>query len=69
MEILKKLTLFMVATIAAIFLINWSLHLFGIRSPISALVVNWMILSWIATLTLVAPLSLPSEYYVTKPFE
>jgi len=69
MEILKKLTLLMMATIAAIFFIAWSLDSFGFRSPISALVVNWMVLSWISTVTLVAHLSLPSAYYDTKPFE
>jgi glycosyl-4,4'-diaponeurosporenoate acyltransferase len=69
MEILKKLTLFMAATIAAIFLIAWSLGSFGFRSPISALVVNWFVLSWIATVTLVTHLSFPSTYYDTRPFE
>ncbi len=69
MEILKKLTLFMVATIAPIFLIAWSLGKFGFRSPISALVVNWFVLSCIATVTLLAHLSFPSTYYDTRPFE
>ncbi len=69
MEILKKLTLFMVATIAAIFLIAWSLDSFGFRSLISALVVNWMVLVWISTVTLVAHLSFPSAYYNIRPFE
>src|SRR5574341_417669 len=69
MGILKKLTLFMVATIAAIFLIAWSLGSFGFRSPISALLINWMVLSWIATETLLADLSFPSAYYDIKPFE
>ena len=69
MEILKKLALFMAATIAAIVLIAWSLDSFGFRSPISALLVNWMVLSWTATETLLAHLSFPSAYYDTKPFE
>lgn len=69
MEILKKLTLFMGATIAASFLIVWSLDEFGFRSPISVLVVNWMVLSWIATVTLIAHLSFPAAYYATRPFE
>lgn len=69
MEILKKLTLLSVATIAAVFLIAWSLDSFGFRSPISALVINWMVLSWIATVTLVAHLSFPLAYYDTRPFE
>ncbi len=69
MEILKKLMLFMAATIAAIFLIAWSLVSFGFRSPISAWVVNWFVLSWIATVTLVTHLSFRSAYYDTRPFE
>ncbi|MGE5262596.1 MAG: hypothetical protein ACM3S0_04375 [Acidobacteriota bacterium] len=69
MGILKKLALFMVATIAAIVLIAWSLDSFGFRSPISALLVNWMVLSWTATETLLAHLSFPPAYYDTKPFE
>lgn len=69
MEILKKLTLFMVATIAVIFLIAWSLRSFGFRSPVSALVVNWFVLSWIATVTLFTHLSFPSTYYDIRPFE
>ncbi len=69
MEILRKLTLFMAATITAIFFIAWSLDSFGFRSPISALVVNWFVLLWVATVTLVTHLSFPSTYYNTKPFE
>lgn len=69
MEIFKKLTLFMLTTIAAIFFIAWSLSSFGFHSPISALVVNWFVLSWIATITLVTHLSFTSTYYDTRPFE
>lgn len=59
----------MAATIAAIFCIAWSVDSFGFRSPISVLVVSWMVLTWIATVTLLAHLSLPSAYYDTRPFE
>lgn len=68
MENLKKLTLFMITTIVTVFLIIWSLRSFGFHSPIAALVVNWMILSSIATVTLLAHLSFPSVYYDAKPF-
>ncbi|HEX8990048.1 MAG TPA: hypothetical protein VF784_00080 [Anaerolineales bacterium] len=69
MEILKKLAVFMLATMAAVLLIAWSLHSFGFRSPIFAFVVNWFTLAWIATVTLVARISLPAGYYTSKPFE
>lgn len=69
MEILKKLALFMIATMVAVFLIAWSLHLFGFRSPMTAFVVNWFVLAWTATVTLIARLSLPPAYYTSRPFE
>jgi Glycosyl-4,4'-diaponeurosporenoate acyltransferase len=69
MEILKKLTLFIVSSSAAIFFIAWTLGSFGFHNPISALVVNWFVLAWLATITLVTPLALPATYYVTRPFE
>lgn len=69
MEILKKLAFFTVATIAAILLIAWSLDSFGFRSPISGLLVNWLVLSWIAITSPVTQFSFPSAYYSTRPFE
>jgi len=69
MQIIKKLALFMAATTATIVFISWSLCSFGVRSFVSALVINWMVLSWFATVTLVADVSLPSAYYNAKSFE
>ena len=69
MEILKKLAMFMVVTIVAIFLIAWSLDSFGFRSPISALLVNWLVMSWIAMVGQIIYLKFPLTYYDIRPFE
>ena len=69
MEIYKNLVLFVLATVAAIFLIGLSLASFGLRSPVSALVVNWLVVCWIASGSLVIRFSLPSTYYDPRPFE
>src|SRR5512143_2925851 len=69
MEILKKLTWFTLTTIAVSLLMAWSLDSFGVHNPISALLVNWLVLSWIATTTLLAHLSFPPAYYAARPFE
>ena len=69
MGIVKKIALFVLATVAASFLIAWSLASFGLRSPISALVVNWLVVCWIASGSLVVPLHFPSAFYNTRTFE
>ena len=69
MEVVKKLVLFTAATIAAVFLIFWSLDAFGFRSPISAFLVNWLAMSWIAIVSQAVYLSLPAKYYDLKAFE
>ncbi len=69
MEIFKKLALFTTETIATIFLIAWSLDSFGFRSPISALLLNWLVMSWMAIVGQGIHLSLPQTYYDIRPFE
>jgi hypothetical protein len=69
MEVFKKFVLFAVATIAVVFLIIWSLDAFGSRSPISAFLVNWLALCWVATASLVVHFSFPLRYYDIKAFE
>jgi hypothetical protein len=70
MESLKRLVLFTITTIVAIFLLVWSLDAYGFRSPIFAFLVNWLVMSWLALngqlihLSLVAP-----SYYDIQPFE
>jgi Glycosyl-4,4'-diaponeurosporenoate acyltransferase len=69
METLKKLLLFTVATVAAIALVLWTWDSFGFRSPVSALLVNWLTMSWIAVIGQVVRLSFALGYYRTRPFE
>jgi len=69
MQVFKKLVLFTVATTAAVFLIIWSLDAFGYRSPISAFLVNWLAMSWVAIFGQVVHFSFPFWYYDIKAFE
>ena len=69
METLKKLLLFTVATVAAISLILWTGGSFGFRSPVSAFLVNWLTMSWMAVTGQVVHLSFAPGYYRVKPFE
>lgn len=66
---IKKLVLFTAATIAAVFLVIWSLDAFGWHSPVSALLVNWLAMSWVAIAGQAVHFSRPSRYYEIKPFE
>jgi hypothetical protein len=69
METLKKLLLFTVATVAAIALILWTWGSWGFRSPVSAFLVNWLAMSWMAVIGQVVHLSFAPGYYRIKPFE
>jgi len=69
METLKKLVLFTVATAAAIPLILWAWGSFGFRSPVSAFLVNWLAMSWMAVIGQVVHLSFAPGYYRVKAFE
>jgi hypothetical protein len=69
MEILKRLILFTIATIVAIFLLVWSLDSFGFQSPVFAFLVNWLVMSWVAVNGQVVHLSFAPSYYDIKPFE
>ena len=69
METLKKLLLFTVATVAAVFLILWTKNSLGFRSPVSAFLINWLAMSWVAVIGQVVNFSFAPSYYHTKPFE
>jgi hypothetical protein len=69
METLKKLVLFTVATVAAICLILWTWGSFGFRSPVSAFLVNWLAMSWMAVIGPVVHPSFAPWYYRVKAFE
>lgn len=68
MEI-KNLLWFTIATVAAIFLMIWTVDSFGFRSPVSAFLVNWLAMSWVAIIGQFIHFSLPIGYYEIKSFE
>ena len=69
METLKKLLLFTVATTATVSLILWTCGSFGFRSPVSAFLINWLAMSWMAVIGQVVRFSFAPRYYQAKPFE
>jgi hypothetical protein len=69
MVVFKKLILFTIATIAAIFLMVWSFDSFGFRIPVCAFLVNWIAMSWVAITGQVIHFSLAPWIYDNKPFE
>jgi len=69
METLKKPLLFTVVTVAAISLILWTWGSFGFRSPVSAFLINWLAMSWVAVIGQVVRFSFAPRYYEAKPFE
>ena len=69
MDTLKKLALFTVASVAAISLILWTWGAFGFQSPVSAFLINWLAMSWVAVVGQVAHFTFAPGYYDVKPFE
>lgn len=69
MESFKTPALFTAATLSAAFLVIWSLDAFGFRSPLFALLLNWLAMSWVAIVGQVFHFSLPLSYYDIKAFE
>jgi hypothetical protein len=69
MEILKKLVVLALVTLAAVALILWSLDAFGFRSPTFAFLLNWLAMSWVAIAGQAVHFSLPQGYYHIQPFE
>jgi len=69
MEAFKKLALLVVATVAAALLIIWLLDAFGFSSPVSALLVNWLAMSWVAIVGQAVHFSFPARYYDIQAFE
>jgi hypothetical protein len=69
METLKKASFFAAATVAAVALIAWVVDACGFRSPASALLVNWLGMSWMAVLGQAVRFSFAPGYYHAQPFE
>jgi hypothetical protein len=60
---LKRIVLILGATLAAIYLIFWSLNSFGWDNPFLAFLINWLTLSWAAIVGQVVNFVLPASYY------
>lgn len=65
----KKIAFVSAATLAAIYLILWSLDSFGWDNPFLAFLVNWLTMSWVAIVGQVVNFVLPPGYYDTRVFE
>jgi hypothetical protein len=69
METSKQLATFAIATVGVVFLIVWCLDAFGFRSPVFALLLNWLAMSWVALTGQAVHFTLPARYYDLKNFE
>lgn len=68
MEIVKKSFLVLVITLIHLFLFNWVLTTFGFNFT-SALLLNIVVVSWVAVTGQFVSFSLSSSYYRIRPFE
>ena len=57
------------ATLAVVLLLIWILNAYGFRSPITAFLINWLAMSWIAVTGQLVRFSFPKGYYEIKSFE
>lgn len=57
------------ATVVAVALLSWSLHALGPRSPWFALLVVWLPMTWLGTISHIAPPRLPAWYHALRGFE
>jgi hypothetical protein len=66
---ITRILLLIAATAASGWLMTWSVDVFGFPSPITAFLVNWLVMAWMATVALSIRLPLPSRYYDIKACE
>lgn len=69
MGTLKQVAVSVVATVAAIALILWTVGAYGFRGPVSALLINWLAMAWMAVMGHMVHFSFAPGYYRPKPFE
>ncbi len=63
-------TLLLIATtVTSVWLMTWSVDAFGFPSPITAFLVNGLVVAWMAMVALSIRLPLPSRYYDIKACE
>ena len=66
---MRKWTLITVATTIALALLAWSLQQFGARSVWFALLVVWIPMTWLGTVSRVATPRMPEQYHRLRGFE
>ncbi len=65
----KKILWPTLATAAAVLLMVWTIDSFGFADPISAFLLNWIAMSWVAFVGQFFSFSFGQGYYEPKPFE
>ncbi len=65
----KKILWAIMATVAAVLLMVWTIDSFGWTNPISALLLNWIAMSWVAIFGQFITLSFAPAYYEPQPVE
>ncbi len=66
---IKQVFAFVVATVIAVFCAVYTVDSFGFQGPFSALVINWIAMSWVAIVGQFITFSFGSDFYRPKPFE
>jgi hypothetical protein len=66
---LLRVSLLIATTIAVSWLMAWAVEDLGFSSPITAFVVNWLVMAWMATVATFIRLPLPSRYYGHSAWE
>lgn len=69
MKTIQRLVFFTIITVIGIVLLRWLLQAFDWRSPLFAFLVNWLVMSWIATSSEVIQVAFAPGYYAIQPFE
>lgn len=65
----KKVGWLTITGIPCVGLSLWFMHVFGFRSPLFALLLNWMAMTWVALAGQAIDFGLPARYYDIHSFE
>ena len=69
MKNLPKIALVAAAALIAVLLIVWTVNAFGLREPLPALLINWILMSWVAFSGQYVHFSLPPGYFRINDIE
>jgi len=68
-QLFTRLLLLIATTAVSGWLIIWASGSFGFSSPITAFLLDWLVVACMATIALIIRLPLPSQYYEIKAYE